>query len=121
MGAQSNTEGLEKQLLHLLRFSGMDKDNLQELVGIVAGLQSKGLSTLRVFPKGLPPVVDSLSVQATIPATNAANILNIILNQTPRLTGVVIFPYGIINPEAFQINLTLGNTVEAAASAEAGG
>jgi hypothetical protein len=108
-GAQP-AQGLEKQLLNLLRFSGMDKDNLQELVGIVVGLQGKGLDRFRVFPRGIPPVVDGLNVEATVDAANIANILNIILNQTPRLGGVSVFPYGIPST-IFQVNVALGNTV----------
>ena len=119
-GAQAG-EGLEKQLLHLLQFSGINSENLRELVSIVVGLQSKGLQAFRVFPKGLPPVVDGLSVQATVSASDVANILNIVLKQTPRLGGVSIFPYGITNPEFFQVNITLGNTVGAGNTAELGG
>jgi hypothetical protein len=114
------TKGLEKQLLHILRFSGIEKDNLQELVGIVVGLQSKGLSRLRVFPRGLPPVVDGLNVSATVDTANLAGILNVILTQTPRLGGVSVFPYGITNPEAFQVNVSLGNTVDAGVAVETG-
>ena len=114
-------EGLEKRLLHLLQFSGINSENLRELVSIVVGLQSKGLQAFRVFPKGLPPVVDGLSVQATVSANDVGNILNIVLKQTPRLGGVSIFPYGITNPELFQVNITLGNTVEAGNTAALGG
>jgi hypothetical protein len=123
MANQTGTKaatGLEQQLLHLLRFSGIDKDNLQELVGIVVGLQSKGLARFRVFPIGIPPVVDGLNVQAAVDTANLADTLNIILTQTPRLGGLSIFPYGIPNPEVFQVNLTLGNTVEAGSVNETG-
>lgn len=112
--------GLEQQLLHLLRFSGIDEDNLRELVGIVVGLQSKGLDKIRVFPRGLPPVVDGLNVQATVDAAKVGAILNTVLNQTPRLGGVSVFPYGITNPEVFQVNVALGNTAGAGTVAETG-
>lgn len=114
-------EGVEKQLLHLLRFSGIEDDNLRELVAIVVGLQNKGLTSIRVFPRGLPPVVDGLNVQATIGAGELGNILTTVLTQTPRLSGVSIFPYGIVNPEVFQVSLALGNTVEAGSAAETAG
>jgi hypothetical protein len=75
--------------------------------------QGKGLENLCVFPKGLPRVVHGLNVQATAPAANIANVLNAVLQQTltPRLGVVVIFPVGILNPEAFQVNVSMGNTV----------
>ena len=119
-GAQAD-EGLEKQLLHLLQFSGINSENLRELVSIVVGLQSKGLKAFRIFPRGIAPVVDGVSVQATVSANDVSNILNIVLKQTPRLGGVSIFPYGITNPEFFQVNITLGNTVEAGNTAALGG
>jgi len=119
-GAQAD-EGLEKQLLHLLQFSGINSENLRELVSIVVGLQSKGLKAFRIFPRGIAPVVDGVSVQATVSANDVSNILNIVLKQTPRLGGVSIFPYGITNPEFFQVNITLGNTVEAGSTAALGG
>jgi len=84
--AQTN-EGLEKQLLHLLQFSGINQENLHELVGIVAGLQNKGLERIRVFPKGIPPVVDGLNVQATVEASQIAGILNTVLSQSPVSAG----------------------------------
>jgi hypothetical protein len=118
-GAVYSAESLEKELLNILRFSGIEKDNLHDLVKIVVNLQGKGLGNLRVFPRGIPPVVDGLNVQATVSAANIANILNTVLQQTPRLSGVVVFPYGIPAPEIFQVNVSLGNTVEA--GGEAGG
>jgi hypothetical protein len=120
-GTARGNEGLEKQLMHILRFSGIEENNLKELVGIVVGLQSKGLENFRVFPRGVPPVVDGLNIQATVGAANLGNLLSSIVLQTPRLNGVSIFPYGIINPEAFQVNVALGNTIEAGASETAAG
>jgi hypothetical protein len=46
------TESLEKELIHALRFSGLDKENLNELVHIVVGLKDEGLEHMRVYPKG---------------------------------------------------------------------
>lgn len=112
--AQQTSEGLEKQLLHLLRFSGLQQENLRELVNIVVQLQSKGLNKFRIFPRGIINI-DGLEVQGTVEASQAATLLGSILTQTPRLGGVSIFPYGIINPEAFQVNVTLGNVAEAGA------
>jgi hypothetical protein len=116
-------EGLEKQLLHLLQFSGINQDNLRELVSIAAGLQSNGLDRLRVFPKGIPPVVDGLTVVGVVDAPQVSAILNKILSQTPRLAGVSIFPYGIPTTEIYEVNVALGNTVAAgnAVEAEVGG
>jgi hypothetical protein len=115
-----SVDSLEDQLLHLLRFSGIEKDNLRELVSIVVGLKSNGLGAFRIFPRGIPPVVDGLTVQATVSAANISQILSTILTNPVRLGGVVIFPYGIPVVESFQVNVALGNTVETGAAAEAG-
>ena len=123
MGNEKTTkrpESLEKELIHALRFSGLDKENLNELVRIVVGLNDEGLDQMRVFPKGQPPIVDGLQVQALVNAEELTTVLNQILTNTPRLRGVSVFPYGIPNPEIFQINVDLGETVQTAGSIVAG-
>jgi hypothetical protein len=123
MGNEKTTkrpESLEKELIHALRFSGLDKENLNELVRIVVGLNDEGLDQMRVFPKGQPPIVDGLQVQALVNAEELTTVLNQILTNTPRLRGVSVFPYGIPNPEIFQINVDLGETVQTAGAATAG-
>jgi hypothetical protein len=53
-------------------------------------------------------------------AEELTTVLNQILTNTPRLRGVSVFPYGIPNPEIFQINVDLGETVQTAGAATAG-
>ena len=113
------SESLEKELIHALRFSGLDKENLNELVRIVVQVNRGGLDRLRVFPKGIPPVVDGLQVQGLVQPTQLATVLTHILSETPRLRGVAVFPYGIPKPEIFQVNVDLGETVQAQAVAGA--
>ena len=123
MGNEKTTkrpESLEKELIHALRFSGLDKENLNELVRIVVGLNDEGLDQMQVFPKGQPPIVDGLQVQALVNAEELTTVLNQILTNTPRRRGASVFPYGIPNPEIFQINVDLGETVQTAGAATAG-
>ena len=108
-----NTDGLEKQLLHLLQFSGIEKDNLRELVAIVVGFRSNGLGPFRIFPRGIPPVVDGVTVEATVAAADISKTLSLILTNPFRLGGVVIFPYGIPFVDSYQVNVALGNTLQA--------
>jgi len=112
-----SSESLEKELIHALRFSGLDKENLNELVRIVVQVNRGGVDRLRVFPKGIPPVVDGLQVQGLIQPSDIATVLARILSETPRLRGVSVFPYGIPRPEIFQINVDLGETVQGQAAA----
>jgi len=48
-------ESLEKELIHALRFSGLDKENLNELVRIVVGLSDEGLDQCESFPRASLP------------------------------------------------------------------
>src|SRR5262249_1494558 len=102
---------IEEALLRELRFGGIDKDNLKELVGIVAGFHRAGLRKFKVFPKGIP-VVDGLRVSGVLDASDATRILSEILSKTPRLTAVVAFPYGIPWPEIFRVRIDIGATAE---------
>jgi hypothetical protein len=111
------SESLEKELIHTLRFSGLDKENLSELVRIVVQVNRGGLDKLRVFPKGIPPVIDGLQVQGLVQPAQIANVLTHILSETPRLRGVSVFPYGIPKPEIFQVSVDLGETVQRQATA----
>jgi len=104
-------ESNEEALMRELRFGGIDKENLKELVGIVAGIQKGGLKRFKAFPKGIP-VPDGLRVTGVIDAGEANRFLGEILLKTPRLGGVVVFPYGIPWPEIFRVNIDIGTPVE---------
>jgi hypothetical protein len=104
---------IEDALMRELRFGGLDKDNLKELVGIAAGLHKAGLNRIKAFPKGIPPVVDSIGVTGVLDAAKLAEALNILLTKTPRLAGVELFPLGIPFPEVFEVHVVLGAPVEA--------
>ena len=96
----------EKELLHLLKFGGLHEENLKDLVRVVAGLHASGLDKIRVFPKGIP-VPTGLSVQCVLDRSKLDLITKILL-ETPRVTGVVVFPYGIPIPDVFHVNANIG-------------
>lgn len=106
------TESLEKELLNALRFSGLEKEHLNELVRIVVEVSKAGLDPQRVFPIGVPRI-DRLQVQAFVEIGRLSSILNRILTETPRLCGVSVFPYGIPRPTMFQVNIDVGEPVQA--------
>jgi hypothetical protein len=101
----------DEALLRELRFGGIDKENLQELVGIVAGLQRGGFKRFKAFPKGIP-VPNVLRVTGVIDASEVTKFLGEILLKTPRLGGIYLFPYGIPWPEIFRVNIDIGGPVE---------
>lgn len=105
------SESLEKDLLHTLRHSSLDKENLSELVRVVVQLRKEGLERSRILLKGIPRP-DGLTLQAFVNADRLGAILSQILTKTPRLQGVVVFPYGIPYPEVFQVNVDIGETMQ---------
>jgi len=104
-------ESIEEALMQELRFGGIDKENLKELVGIVAGIQKGGLKRFKAFPKGIP-FPDGLRVTGIIDAGEANRFLGEILPKTPRLGGVFVFPYGTPWPDIFRVNIDIGATGE---------
>src|SRR5262249_2060590 len=78
---------------------------------IVAGIQKAGLKKFKAFPKGTP-VPDGLRVTGAIDAGEVNRFLSDVLLKTPRLGGVVVFPYGIPWPEIFRGNIEIRATGE---------
>ncbi len=104
----------DQALMHELRFGGLHKENLEELVGIVAGIHKVGLTRVKVFPIGIPAVT-GVQVSGVVEAGAVSEFLRQVLTSTPRLGGVVVFPYGIPWPEIFRVNIDIGAPVEAGA------
>ncbi|MFT0174270.1 hypothetical protein ACLKMY_35675 [Paraburkholderia mimosarum] len=108
---QSNTQSFEEKLMNLLQFSGLDEDNLSELITIVSGLHDGGLRNIYVNPRGTP-VIDGLTVNAVLEAKSLGVVLGDLVTKTPRLGGVSVFPYGIIAVEQVGVTIELGATVQ---------
>ncbi len=118
MPEKSTPSSIEDELMRELRFGGINKEQLKELVAIVATVHKVGLKSIKVFPIGIPPVVDGLRVSGFIEASNVNKILGDILMKTPLLSGVVVFPYGIPWPEIFRVNVDIGPTVQTQSPAQ---
>ncbi|MEX3694452.1 hypothetical protein AB3X91_42075 [Paraburkholderia sp. BR14263] len=106
------TQMFEKELLKALRFSGLDDDNLSELVTIAAGLYTSGFQNIRVFPRGIAPVVDGLTVKGVLDAKTLGSVLKDIVTKTPRLNGIYVFPYGIPVVDSVGVTVELGTTAQ---------
>jgi len=102
-------QGIEQELLHLLRHGGLQKDNLAALVKIIAGFHEKGLNHIKVFPKGIPPVYEGLGIKSIIEAGRLNNLLTVILNEA-QVNSVVVFPYGVPVFDAAEVVVGLGPT-----------
>jgi hypothetical protein len=106
--AEAKAASFEESLLHELRFGGLEKENLKELVSIVAGIQRSGVKEMRVLPRGTPPMIEGLRVSGTIGQSELARFAGEVLARTPRLGVARLFPYGIPWPEIWRIDLDIG-------------
>ena len=98
---------LDYYLLERLRFSGIDKENLEDLVGILASLKNKyGISPFAVAAQG-QPVPNCLTVGYLVETITLNKVMNVLLD-TPRLQGVSIVPRGIPKSNQFELEITIG-------------
>jgi len=102
-------QGVEQELLKILRFGGLDRENLAALVKIVAGFTEKGLNHIKVFPKGIPPVYQSLEVKSLVQVDRLSSVLSAILSEV-QVNSVVVFPYGVPVFDVAEIVVGLGPT-----------
>lgn len=114
----ADPKAVEQELLKILRFGGLNKDNLAGLVKIVAGFSEKGLNHIKVFPKGIPPVYESLEVRSLIERSDLNKILGIVLNEQ-QVSSVLVFPYGIPAYDVAEIVVGLGPAPVAGAAGTA--
>jgi hypothetical protein len=98
---------LDYYLLDRTRFSGIEQENLADLVSIVASLKNKyGIAPFAASANG-QPVPNGLTARYVIDSLTMNKIMNVILD-TPRLVSVAIFPRGIPKTGQFELHISLG-------------
>lgn len=98
---------LDYYLFDRMRFSGIERENLEDLVSIVTSLKNKyGIVPFAVAPLG-HPVANSMTAGYVVETTTLNKIMNILLD-TPRLQQMCILPRGIPRSNQFEVNVTLG-------------
>jgi hypothetical protein len=98
---------LDYYLLDRMRFSGIDQENLADLVSIVASLKNKyGIAPFAASANG-QPVPNGMTARYVIDSITLNKIMNVLLD-TPRLLSVTIFPRGIPKIGQFELHITLG-------------
>jgi len=100
-------ESFEKELLKVLKFSGLKGDQLQELVSAVVAVKEIGLHGITVFPKGIP-AVDRLGVRTVLSGAQLEAFMKHRVINMPRVGTVSVFPYGIPVPEIFSLEFEVG-------------
>jgi hypothetical protein len=107
MATPAREYSLEHYLLEHMKYGGIDRENLADLVSIVVSLKNKyGITPFSALPHGTP-VPDGLTVRYQIEATTLPKLINII-HDTPRLNVLTIVPRGIPAAAQFEVRITLG-------------
>ena len=96
-------KSIDKELLTALKYSGLDKSNLTQLVKIVSGFNKRGIKPTKVFPYGIP-YPDGVRVTASLTADRLTAILDV-LKGVPRIERIRVFPKGIPFPDIFDVEI----------------
>ena len=98
---------LDYYLFDRMKFSGIERENLEDLVSIVASIKNKyGIAPFAVTPRG-HPVANSMTAHYLVETITLSKIMNVLLD-TPRLHQVSIVPRGIPRSNQFEVEITLG-------------
>ena len=98
---------LDQQMLEHLRYSGIDKDNLCDLVAILVSLKNKdGLMPISMVAES-HPVPNAVTARYIVDSVSLNKLMGILLD-TPRLKCVTFHPCGIIKTSQYELAITLG-------------
>src|SRR5262245_29100420 len=98
---------LESQLHERFRYSGIDRENLSDLVNIAVSLRNKyGITPVAAVAQG-SPMPDRIVIRYLIEGTTLNKLANILLD-TPRLTALQAMPHGMPHLAKFEVSITLG-------------
>jgi hypothetical protein len=107
MSTPGREYSLDHHLLEHLRYSGLDRENLADLVSIVVSLKNKyGIVPFAADAQS-SPVTNALTVRYLLESLTLNKIMNILLD-TPRLSAVTLMPRGIPKSMQFEVSITLG-------------
>lgn len=106
MATTAREYSLDYYLLEKLRFSGIDKENLADLVNIVASLKNKyGITPYATDAIG-SPVRNGLTLHYQVDSLTLHKLMNVLLD-TPRLEQLSILPRGIPRSMQFELQVLL--------------
>ena len=105
VSTKAGAASVDKALTEALRANGVPKEALSSAVGFVRELSAKGLKPTRGFPKGTPPIWDSVTIDAQANASQIAAILPLL--SRPGLQGVKILINGIPDPDIYHLQFDL--------------
>jgi hypothetical protein len=107
MGTTVREYSLDYYLFDRMKYCGIERENLEDLVSIVASIKNKyGIAPFAVNPIG-HPVPNGLTARYVVETIALNKIMNVLLD-IPRLTQVSISPRGIPRSNQFDVDITLG-------------
>jgi hypothetical protein len=107
MAMPSREYSLDHHLLEHMKFSGVERENLSDLVSIIVSLRNKyGIMPFAAAAEG-HPVPNALTVSYLMESIALNKIMNILLD-VPRLSALTILPRGIPRSAQFEVDITLG-------------
>ena len=98
---------LDHHLLERMKFSGIEPQNLTDLVGIIVSLKNKyGIVPFAAVTVGYP-VPNAITISYVMESIALNKIMNILFD-IPRLSALTILPRGIPKSAQFEVDITLG-------------
>jgi len=98
---------LDHQILDHLKYCGIDRDNLADLVSLFVSLKNKyGLVPFAMAAES-NPIPNALTARYLLDSITINKVTNVLLD-TPRLNRVTITPRGIPKGTQYEIAVTLG-------------
>jgi hypothetical protein len=98
---------LDKQMLDHLKYSGIDPENLADLVDLFMSLKNKyGLVPFAMAAES-HPVPNAVTANYIVDSITLNKMTNVVLD-TPRLSRVTISPRGIPKSAQYELAVTLG-------------
>jgi hypothetical protein len=85
-----------------------DQPHLLRIADSLTDLDTGNVWGWRINIRGIPPVIDQFDLTSIVGADSLGKLIAQ-LTSVEKLVGISIFPYGIINPELYQVAATYGN------------
>lgn len=98
---------LDYYLLDRMKFSGVEQENLTDLVSIIISLKNKYSIVPFAIAACGEPIPNGVVVSYLMESTMMSKLLNVLLD-TPRLSSLTAIPRGIQRSPHFEIKVTLG-------------
>jgi hypothetical protein len=107
MASPGREYSLDHHLIEHMKFSGMERENLNDVITIVVSLKNKyGTVPLAAAAQG-NPVPNALTVSYVMESITLSKIINILMD-IPRLNSITVMPLGIPKSSQFDVDITLG-------------